>query len=123
MDSETQCPHERGDVPHGQYVSDHEPLTREQVSELLTWADHLAREPGDVTWSLLRIAQSIAKTQVRLVRAVPGMGCPRPTDGPAAARMAELERLYVDAVTTSRHGGEPVTAKLDAICCLLGIAS
>lgn len=59
---------------------DYEPLTRREVVNLLNEAiavkDHSANDP--------HVASKIARIQVRLDRAIPGMTTPRPIDGPVS---------------------------------------
>lgn len=74
---------------------DYEPLTRREVVNLLNEAiavkDHSANDP--------HVASKIARIQVRLDRAIPGMTTPRPIDGPVSDALNQLDHAYVAWIT------------------------
>lgn len=83
MNIDTRCPHERGEVkPATAKCADHKPLTLAELEGLLQMA---------VTAN----CQHRVRIQVRLNQAIPGMTCPRPINGVAAAKMGKIGKLYV----------------------------
>ena len=85
MKIDTRCKHERGKVhDYRKTVSDHRPLTRQKVSEILDEA--------------IRNRRDASKCQVRLTTGIPGMTCPRPIEGPVAKASTALDVAFVKFV-------------------------
>ena len=78
------CPHETGKVGINKTVSDYYPLTKTEISKLLTTA---ANNPGDVT--------IISEVQVRLNQGIVGITCPSPITGKVAEKLNELDKIFI----------------------------
>ena len=83
---DTRCPHELGiERDTNKNVSDYKPLTKPEISALLSFA----RENNDDCFLL-------AKVQVRLSQGITGMTCPRPIKGTVAVLLKILDSFYVN---------------------------
>jgi hypothetical protein len=83
LQTDTRCPHGRDrSISPESRQDDYNPLSFEELRELLE-----AASVGN--W------QDRARIQMRLTRAIPGMTCPRPTNGPAARKISLIDELYV----------------------------
>ena len=78
------CSHMTRKVGINETVSDYYPLTKEEISELLTTA---ANNKGDVSL--------ISGVQVRLNQGIVGITCPRPITGKVAEKLNELDKIFI----------------------------
>lgn len=92
------CLHQSIGVASTTRVSDHHPLTTDEIRELLTIA-----RTADYT-----VHPDIQK---RLVQGIPGITCPQATSGPVHKKDARLSEIYVKWLASS----EPVDTVLEAI--------
>lgn len=89
----------RCDGKHEGEIAWHFPLTSAAVDELLR-----AAATGST--------QTRASVQCCFANAIPGMTCPRPVDGPVAARLQRVEDLYVNDMRAGRDVTDVARYKL-----------
>lgn len=77
------CRHEKEGIPTNIILDDYHPLTKKQITELLTEA---------------LTSKNPSKQHVRLKQAVPGFKCPREISGKVAKLQAELDTIFVKFV-------------------------
>lgn len=78
------CPHITGKVDINQTVSDYHPLTKEEISNLLTTVENNQDNVAIVS-----------RIQVRLDQGIVGVTCPRPITGKVAEKLKELNNIFI----------------------------
>lgn len=78
------CQHLTGNVATNETISDYHPLTKEEISKLLTTASNNLH---DIT--------IISEIQVRLDQGIVGITCPRPITGKVAEKLNELDSIFI----------------------------
>ena len=87
------CPHHSGAIEdYREPTPNHHPVSKEDVAELLRLA---AQESA-------KNKRQVAKIQLRLGQGIPGMICPRPSEGPVAQKLQELGATF----TAEYHKGD-----------------
>jgi hypothetical protein len=74
-----------GKIPTSETISDYYPLTKEEISKLLTTA---ANNKGNV--------KLVSEVQVRLDQGIVGITCPRQITGKVAEKLKELDNIFIE---------------------------